>query len=210
MWGTARDPDVARLCAVSSLNFAALFTYIASAPAIIVTHLHLGEGDFGVLFVPIVTALIFGSFLTGRLAGRLRSSTFVLVGLGSAGLGGILQVLLLTLLNGPHLWWVLVGPVLTAFGISLVFPIVTLALLDQRPANRGSASSLQAMTNTLLNAVIAGVVVPLVSWSMTVLALTAVGFTLAAAAFWAWQHRRSPVPIHPPKSVQSLEPTDSL
>jgi DHA1 family bicyclomycin/chloramphenicol resistance-like MFS transporter len=210
VWTTARDADVARLCAVSALNFAALFTYIASAPAIVVTHLRLGEGDFGVLFVPLVTAMIFGSFLTGRLAGRLRSSTFVAVGLGSAGLGGVLQVLFLTLMDGAHLPWVLVGPVLTAFGIALVFPIVTLALLERRPANRGSASSLQAVTNTLLNAVIAGLVVPLVSWSMTALALTALGFTVAASAFWVWQQRRSPGPINPPEDVPSLEPTDRI
>jgi DHA1 family bicyclomycin/chloramphenicol resistance-like MFS transporter len=210
VWSTALDPNIARLCAVSSFNFAALFMYISGAPIIVVTHLGLGEGDFGLLFVPIVTAMIFGSFLTGRLAGRIRSRTFVATGLTSAALGGLLQVLVLTLGNGPKLPWVLVGPVLTAFGIALVFPIVSLVLLDQRPANRGSASSLQSLSNTLLNAVVAGAIVPLVSWSMTAMALTATGFTVTAWAFWVWQRRRSPGPLVQPQDVQTLEPTDRM
>ncbi|MBK6956663.1 MAG: multidrug effflux MFS transporter [Actinomycetales bacterium] len=72
-----RDAGVRRLLAVSSFNFAALFTYISAAPAIIVDHLHLGPGDFGWLFVPVVTMMIFGSWLTGRLAGRVSGPRFL-------------------------------------------------------------------------------------------------------------------------------------
>jgi DHA1 family bicyclomycin/chloramphenicol resistance-like MFS transporter len=211
VWVMAKDPSVARLCAVSSFNFGALFTYIAAAPAIVVTYLHLGEGDFGVWFVPVVTAMIFGSFLTGRLAGRLRRGTFVTLGFASSTVGATLQVLGLTVTGGPQLPWVLVGPVLTALGIALVFPIVTLVLLDQRPAHRGTASSLQSLANTLLNAVIAGLVVPLVIGSMTTLALTAGGFSLAAWAVWLWQRRRmTDGPASPARDAMSLEPTDQL
>ena len=210
VWTMVKDPNVARLCAVSSLNFGALFSYIAAAPAIIVTHLRLGQGDFGVLFVPVVAALIFGSFLTGRLAGRLRSGTFLTMGFAASAVGGGLQVLGLAVTGGPHLPWVLAGPVLTAFGIALVFPIVTLVLLDQRPAHRGTASSLQSLTNTLLNAVIAGLVIPLIIGSMTSLAVTAIAFTLAAWMVWIWQQRRSPVPVSPPRDPLSLKPTEHL
>ncbi|MGV1007897.1 MAG: multidrug effflux MFS transporter [Dermatophilaceae bacterium] len=211
MWSMAKDPSVARLCAVSSFNFGALFTYIAAAPAIVVTYLHLGEGDFGVWFVPIVTAMIFGSFLTGRLAGRLRRGTFITMGFASSTIGGALQVLGLTVTGGPQLPWVLVGPVLTALGIALVFPIVTLVLLDQRPSHRGTASSLQTLANTLLNAMIAGLVVPLVVGSMTTLALTAVGFTLAAWSVWLWHRWRLPAATAPlSDDSRSVEPTGQL
>jgi len=210
VWTMTKDSNVARLCAVSALNFGALFSYIAAAPSIIVTHLHLGAGDFGVLFVPVVVALIFGSFLTGRLAGRLRTGTFITLGFASSSLGGVLQVAGLTVTGGPHLPWVLVGPVLTALGIALVFPIVTLVLLDQQPAHRGTASSLQALTNTMLNAVIAGLVVPLVTGSMTSLALTAMAFTLGAWTVWMWQRRHCPVTVDQAKDDHSLEPTDHM
>ena len=106
--------------------------------------------------------------------------------------------------------WVLVGPVLTALGIALVFPIVTLVLLDQQPAHRGTASSLQALTNTMLNAVIAGLVVPLVTGSMTSLALTAMAFTLGAWTVWMWQRRHCPVTVDKAKDDHSLEPTDHM
>ncbi len=39
---------------------------------------------------------------------------------------------------------------LNAFGIALVFPILTLAILDMYPRQRGSASSLQAFTGLVL------------------------------------------------------------
>ena len=72
---SSKDPSVRRLLLVSSFNFAALFTYISAAPAFIVDHLHLGPGDFGWLFVPVVTMMIVGSWLTGRLAGRIKPET---------------------------------------------------------------------------------------------------------------------------------------
>jgi DHA1 family bicyclomycin/chloramphenicol resistance-like MFS transporter len=90
-----RDAGVRRLLAVSSFNFAALFTYISAAPAIIVDHLHLGPGDFGWLFVPVVTMMIFGSWLTGRLAGRVSGARFLTLGFGVAVVGGLVAQLVL-------------------------------------------------------------------------------------------------------------------
>jgi DHA1 family bicyclomycin/chloramphenicol resistance-like MFS transporter len=150
-----RDAGVRRLLAVSSFNFAALFTYISAAPAIIVDHLHLGPGDFGWLFVPVVTMMIFGSWLTGRLAGRVSGPRFLTLGFGVAVVGGLVQ-LALDAGGVRTLPWVLVGPVTTGLGIALVFPIVTLVLLDVRPRHRGTLSSMQSFTNTMLNSVVAG------------------------------------------------------
>lgn len=204
-----RDAGVRRLLAVSSFNFAALFTYISAAPAIIVDHLHLGPGDFGWLFVPVVTMMIFGSWLTGRLAGRVSGPRFLTLGFGVAVVGGLVQ-LALDAGGVRTLPWVLVGPVTTGLGIALVFPIVTLVLLDVRPRHRGTLSSMQSFTNTMLNSVVAGALVPLVSGTLAGLTAAAVSFSVAGWITWAYHHRVAHPRVLTPPDPESYEPSDRL
>ena len=75
--------------------------------------------------------------------------------------------------------WAVIPTSLTAFGVALVFPILTLAILDMYPHQRGSASSLQAFTSLVVNAIVAGVLSPLLSHSGRHLAI-------GAACFTAW------------------------
>jgi DHA1 family bicyclomycin/chloramphenicol resistance-like MFS transporter len=206
---SGRDPRVRRLLAVSSFNFAALFTYISAAPAIIVDHLHLGPGDFGWLFVPVVTMMIFGSWLTGRLAGRVSGPRFLTLGFGVAVVGGVAQ-LVLDAAGVRTLPWVLVGPVTTGLGIALVFPIVTLVLLDTRPRHRGTLSSMQSFTNTMLNSVVAGALVPAVSRTLAGLTVAAVSFSAAGWVTWAYHHRVAHPRVVAPPDPESYEPTDQL
>ncbi len=207
--GAGKDPSVRWLLAVSSFNFAALFTYISAAPAIIVEHLHLGPGDFGWLFVPVVTMMITGSWLTGVLAGKISGPLFLSLGFGVAVLGGLVQ-LGLDAAGLRTLPWVLVGPVTTGLGIALVFPIVTLVLLDQRPRVRGTLSSMQSFSNTMLNSVVAGALVPLASGSLMSLTGTALAFSVAGWLTWAGHHRISRPQVVAPADPENYEPTDRL
>ena len=205
----SKDASVRRLLLVSSFNFAALFTYISAAPAFIVDHLHLGPGDFGWLFVPVVTMMIVGSWLTGRLAGRISGPRFLTLGFGVAVLGGVVQ-LALDVVGLRTLPWVLVGPVTTGLGIALVFPIVTLVLLEVRPRHRGTLSSMQSFSNTMLNAIVAGALVPLVSASLAGLTGAAVTFSIAGWLVWARHHRMAHPDVSAPPDPESYEPTDRM
>lgn len=186
---SAADPGVLRLSGSIGLNFAALFLYISSAPAIVVDHLGLGEQDFGVLFVPMVATMMIGSFLTGRLAERVRPSRFVAVGLLTALSGGVFATVYQSLATSPALPWTVVPMALTSFGVSLVFPILTISLLDLRPRQRGSVSSFQTFVSMCGNAIIAGAVSPLVSGSLATLGVVAGCLSLGAIGLWAWQMR---------------------
>src|SRR5690606_31980421 len=78
---------------------------------------------------------------------------------------------------------------LNAFGIALVFPILTLAILDMYPRQRGSASSLQAFTGLVLHSLVAGVASPLLSGDARWMALGAAVATSLGWAFWRWELR---------------------
>src|SRR3546814_17708948 len=98
-----------------------------------------------------------------------------------------------------------------SFGIALVFPILTLAVLDMYPRQRGSASSLQAFTGLVMNALLAGVLSPLLSHRGIHLALASALFSLLGWMFWRWE--RGPPGRHVPDAQPAagvLEPTESL
>ena len=95
-------------------------------------------------------------------------------------------------------------------GIALVFPIVTLVLLDVRPRHRGTLSSMQSFTNTMLNSVVAGALVPLVSGTLAGLTAAAVSFSVAGWITWAYHHRVAHPRVLTPPDPESYEPTDRL
>ncbi|WP_347354090.1 multidrug effflux MFS transporter [Intrasporangium sp.] len=193
---TARHAGVQRLSGAISFNFAALFLYISSAPAIVNDHLGLGAQDFGVLFIPLVAFMMVGSFLAGRLAGRAHPALVVVVGFGVAVAGAVFGIVYHVAGGVAGLPWTIAPAAAAAFGVSLALPILTIELLDLRPEARGSVSSYQAFLTTIINAVVAGVVSPLVSGSLLVLGVVAGLFTLAAVLLWGWELRASAAVRH--------------
>jgi len=59
------------LVAIVALNFGGIFLYIAAIAGGDLSALHYGANDFWRLFVPLVAGMMAGTFLSGRLAGRL-------------------------------------------------------------------------------------------------------------------------------------------
>jgi DHA1 family bicyclomycin/chloramphenicol resistance-like MFS transporter len=195
LWHTARDGGVERLSAALACNFAALFLYISSAPAIIGDHLGLGPQDYGVLFVPVVVLMMLGSFLTGRFVGRVSQWVFVLGGLVVSGVGALFGVVYQLVTTAPAVPWTILPVAAASFGVAVALPILTIELLDLRPHARGAVSSFQAFTTTAANAGVAGIVSPLVSGSLVLLSVVAAAFTLLALALWGSPPRASPAAV---------------
>src|SRR5690606_35612691 len=111
----------------------------------------------------------------------------------------------------PSIPWAVLPMAIGSFGIALVFPILTLAVLDMYPRQRGSASSLQAFTGLLMNAIVAGLLSPLLSHKGLHLALGSAVFALLGWVFWRWEMGMAG--RHVPEGTQdaaALEPTDRL
>jgi DHA1 family bicyclomycin/chloramphenicol resistance-like MFS transporter len=153
----------------AALNFAGMFLYISSAPALLLTHLHLKETQFFWLFGPMTAGMMLGSAASGRLAGvatpwQTVAAGYVLMGLSAtANLVG-------HALTGPALPWSILPLSVYAFGMSLAMPSLTLFGLDLFPHRKGLASSCQAFVLTAGNALTAGILSPWAGRSTTLLA----------------------------------------
>ncbi len=198
------------LAFAGSFNFGALFLYIASAPAFVLELLKLNVQQFGWFFIPMISGMMFGAFLSGRLAGRFS-------GAQSAGLGFALCALAMgwnlaycALVDVPSVPWAVLPMSLNAVGIALVFPILTLAILDMYPRQRGAASSMQAFVGLSFNAVLAGAVSPWASQSAMRLALVASGFCVMAWALWRLYRRKAKREPGTSAENAALEPTGQL
>ncbi|MEA5055220.1 MAG: multidrug effflux MFS transporter, partial [Propionicimonas sp.] len=75
-----RVPDGRRLAFTGMFHFGGNFLYISAAPLLIVNLLGKGEQDFWILFVPLITGMISGSWVSGRLAGRVNGRRLASVG----------------------------------------------------------------------------------------------------------------------------------
>src|SRR5699024_4355275 len=137
-----------------------------------------------VLFVPLIAGMLCGAWVVGRVAElipRSRLITFGFVGAVAATLLNLLLVSLAPPFTGGLHWSLLMavcGPMLIAFTVALVFAPIQLEVLDLFPHERGAAASLGTFFGLMLNAVLAGVVAPLVSSSLLSLALTSAGFAV--------------------------------
>jgi len=183
-----RHPAMIRLALVTALTMGGQFLYIAAAPIIVVDLLGLGEQDFWMLFVPIITGLLIGAWLSGRLAGKVRRTRLVDVALACAVGAAALNVVLM--LIWPHLPLAMVGPALLSSCIAVAFPVIQLEILDTFPDHRGAAASLGTFASLTFNALLAGAIAPLVTASLLTVALAAVSFVLLGFLLWV-AHRRA-------------------
>lgn len=177
-----RDRRFVLLSFAAGFNFSAIFLYISSAPAFVLDILGLGELQFAHFFVPTIGGMMIGAWLSGRFAGRVAPRRAVAIAyalMGTAALAN-LGYSLATEVQWP---WAVLSVGLTALGVAIAFPLLSLALMDRFPERRGSASSLQMALSLSVNAAVAGVLAPLVQTAdhhlaLAAAALTGIGFLL--------------------------------
>jgi len=214
--GIFLNPRFQRLAAAGAFNFGALFLYIASAPAFVLGILHLNGrrlhyDEFAWFFVPMISGMMIGAFVSGRTAGRISGARQSAIGFACCGVAVTVNVLYNLLVPDPSVPWAVLPMMLNSFGIALVFPILTLSILDMYPRQRGSASSLQAFTSLVSNALVAGVLSPWLSHVPLNLALGAAVFALLGWAFWRWEmHTGHRIPDAPVSDMPAVEPTDRM
>ena len=178
------DPKLVLLCLVIAFNFSGFFLYVVSAPAVIYDLLRMSEKDFAWLFVPGISGVMFGAFLSGRLAERLSPRRTVFVGYLIMCCAVIFNITYSRFFS-PALPWTVLPVMVYTVGMALTMPSVTLIALDLFPKLRGMTSSLQGFAHSLFAGLTAGLVSPLLSHSALMLACGMGGMALMGGLAWA-------------------------
>jgi DHA1 family bicyclomycin/chloramphenicol resistance-like MFS transporter len=166
-----------------SLSFGGLFLYIAGAPTVIYDFLGLGSDDFGWLFIPIVSGLILGSSISARLAHRWPAQRTISIGLLVMMAATALNLITVNLFPAGII--TLVGPlVLYVTGLAVMMPAITVLALDCLPTHRGTAASMQGFLQSVINAAVASIAVPLLNTRWLDFVTGQLVFLLVAAGLW--------------------------
>lgn len=204
LWEVGRSPVLVRIALATAFGFAAHFVFVAAAPIIVVRLLGLGEQDFWVLFGPLIIGMIAGSWVVARAAEAMERSRLITLGFVGTLAMSVVNLVLVTTFPDPSgqldatLLPVLVGPALMSFTASLFFAPMQLEILDLFTHQRGAAASLGTFFTLIMNALLSGVIAPLITGSLTIVALAALGYVVVGCLLWAWhladQRRRAAVP----------------
>jgi DHA1 family bicyclomycin/chloramphenicol resistance-like MFS transporter len=182
-WAMSSNPRFLLLALASGVPFNGMFLYVLSTPVFLGDLLHLGPGQFFWFFTLTISGIMGGSWLSGRLAGRIPAKRQIRYGFTIMVIISLLN-LVLNLLFEARPWWALPPIAIFAFGWALMVPVVTLMVLDQAPERRGMASSLQACIGSAANGFVAGVVAPLVMHSAVLLAIASTLLTSIGVIAW--------------------------
>ena len=190
-WQLLTDARFLLLALASGVPFNGLFLYVLSAPAFLGDILQLRPTQFFWFFVLSIGGIMAGSWLSGRMAGKVKPKNQIIQGfrimLGVSAINVVANAVLT-----PNAWWSLWPVTVFAFGWALMVPVVTLLVLDLYPARRGMASSLQAVVGSTANGIVAGVVAPLIMHSALGLAIMSTAFMAVGLLAWLWLRRRWP------------------
>jgi DHA1 family bicyclomycin/chloramphenicol resistance-like MFS transporter len=179
----ARSSRLLLLSSTVALNFCGFFVYIVSAPAVIYNLLGLDENQFAWLFVPGISGVMAGAFLSGRLAGRISPRRTVNAGF-TVMFGAAAINIGYSAFFEPAVPWTVLPIMGYTIGMALAMPSVTLLALDLFPHNRGLTSSLLGFQHSFSTAITAGFVSPLLSHADITLALGMAGLLLCGWSSW--------------------------
>jgi DHA1 family bicyclomycin/chloramphenicol resistance-like MFS transporter len=206
----ARRAAFHRLAWAATFAFAAQFLYIGGSAIFMVDLLGKGELDFWMLFVPMILAMMLGSWISGRSAGRITGRRLVSAGFTVAVSGGVVGLAIAASPLGDRLPWAVVGFTLVALGNGMSYPTLQLMLLDLFPDRRGAVMSGATFITLAFNAVVAVAVTPVVAVSTLGFALTAMVLIGAGQLCWSWHCTVEDRDRSAAEHAQAYEPTDLL
>lgn len=175
-------------CLALALNFGGFFIYVLSAPVFLMRHLALPETAFLWLFGPAMLGLMSGSWLSGRLAGRISPGRTVALGYLAMACAALLN-LGINLSLPPGLPWSVAPLFVYTIGMSLAMPSLTLFALDPFARQRGLAASCQTFFQSGFNGIAAALIAPAL-WGSTLSLAAGMAGLMLAGGLAALAHRQ--------------------
>ena len=180
---TLRHRRFLKLVFSLSFSFAGLFLYIAGAPTVIYDFLGLGSNDFGLQFIPMVSGMMLGAYISSRLAHRWPTVRTINSGFSIMAIALFFNLLLATWCE-PSILLVITPLVIYTLGLAMIMPAITILVLDCFPHHRGTASSMQGFLQMLINAGVASFAVPLLHQQWRYFVWGQLVFLLIAFVLW--------------------------
>ncbi len=178
-----RSPIFQMKSGAIAFNFAGLFLYVAAAPVFITKQLGLGPDQFAWQFIPAVGGIFLGAFAANRLVGKISIPKLMFIGYFFL-IGAALANVTYHLFFPPAIPWSVIPLFFYTLGMSLVAPVLTLLVMDLFPNIRGTVASCQSFTQTMLGAVVSGLVAPFLVHSVLWLATGQLAFALIGLCLW--------------------------
>lgn len=178
------------LAFASGIPFNGMFLYVLSAPVFVGEHLGLAPTQFFWFFFSTIGGIMAGAWWSGRLAGKISPKRQIQRGFRIMFTIAIINVIANAIWTAQA-WWALPLIAIFSLGWAVMVPVVTLMVLDLVPERRGMASSLQAFIGSAANALVAGVIAPLVMHNT--LALAVASMLLMCVGLTAWLFVRKTV-----------------
>lgn len=147
------------LCMAFSVG--AFYAFLAGAPLLAAGHPDLSSASLGLFIGSVTAGYVFGSFLSGRFAGRIPLTTMMIAGRVTAFVGPLIS--LMFVLAGVQSVLALLAPcILIGIGNGLTMPSAGASAMSVRPELAGSAAGLAgaitigggAMMSSLTGAII--------------------------------------------------------
>jgi DHA1 family bicyclomycin/chloramphenicol resistance-like MFS transporter len=179
------SPWFMRLTVAHSLNWAAMFLYVAAAPQVLTQLLGRSATEAYLVLAPMMCGLIAGFLCLPKVVQRCGTRRTMYLAYAALGLINVLNVVLGVWLP-PSLVHLLMVAAL-AFAVALAMPLLVGQAIHPFPDNAGVAASCQMFLQYGMMAVVAGVLAPLLWGSFLGLAGGCLGLTCVSMMVLLWQ-----------------------
>ncbi|UGQ49022.1 multidrug effflux MFS transporter [Massilia endophytica] len=171
------------LAAALGMAFGGFALYIGSAAYFIMNILHLPETAFGWLFIPLVSGMVVGSAMSGKLAHRFSQVQLVWISYAGMALAAGVNVAY-TWIFPAEVPWAVLTLFFYSLSLAIAMPPLTLIAMNLFPNHSGLAASLQSFIQMTLFALVSGLVAPLLFDSAFKLACGVAGCLLGSLLAW--------------------------
>jgi len=171
---------------VAATNSAMFFTFIGGAPHVVVTQMHRSSAEYGVWFIFLSLAYMFGNFAAGRWSVKYGVDFMIRAGVAVTVLGAAVGMLwvLIDPFGGPAV--VMVPQMIIGFASGFMLPNAIAGAVSVRPQASGAASGIMGFMQMGLGAATAQLVGHLLDGAQTALPLASIVLVLCACGLVAF------------------------
>jgi len=179
---TLSNPHYLRLVFTLALAFSSFFLYVAGAPTLLFNVLHLAANQFYILFIPVVSGIMIGAFISKQLISHFSNNQMINLFLSLMVLNALLNFAV-THLFPISMISLLLPLVFYSISLASIMPIFSILIIDCFPNNRGSASAMQSFIQMGFNGLSVSFIVALLgahpgNFASAQLALVGLAFLL--------------------------------